>query len=197
VSGVKRYLVAVWCDAICDASSPPLRGERRPGQLGRTAKLTALVLATFMNVRGYAYPGRETLARKASLSDRAVDAAIVELEDEGFLSVEPPRRPIATKRGVVLRRSGGKQATNRYQAQLPLTANALRTSEWARCERHALKSEAHALNSERASHEGSEGAEGGALGAAPAFGAAGALTCPECETGAGLHAVDCSKAVGR
>lgn len=145
----------VWRDAVRDSDLPS------------TAKLVALVLSTYANGRGDAFPGRATLAGSASLSDRAVDAAIQRLELAGYLAIDPPRRPIRdAKGGVVMRRPGGKSASNRYTLTLPDTANDVRSSKGRKCEPHDLNSEPHALNSERRSHESVEDAESGRVGGA-------------------------------
>jgi hypothetical protein len=141
VSG-RKPLVAVWRDAVCDSG------------LDRTAKLVALSLSTFMNGSGAAYPSRATIGRRASLSDRGVDGALDRLEAAGFLAIE---------------RSRGR-TSHRYGATLPVTANAVRRSEWATANEvpgsedatanlGTLNSEPDAPNSERRSPESVESEE--------------------------------------
>jgi hypothetical protein len=138
-----KSLPAVWRDAVRDS------------QLDRTAKLVALVLSTYFNARAVAWPSRGTLARGASVSDRAVDSALARLEHAGFLLIE--------------RTTGGRQITNRYLALLPETANELRRSEWERANGATQTAKRSALNSEHPSQESAESAESGALDAAAAF----------------------------
>jgi len=99
-----KSLLAVWRDAVRDSD------------LDRTAKLVAHTLSTYMNARGVAWPSRATLARGASISDRAVDGGTERLVAAGFLFVN--------------RSDGGRSHTNKYAALIPETANALRHSEW-------------------------------------------------------------------
>jgi hypothetical protein len=140
----RKSLLGVWRDAVCESD------------LGRTPKLVALVLSTFMDGRGHAYPSQDAIAARASLSDRAVYRATLPLEASGLLVVEW---------------SKGK-SSHGYQATLPPTANALRRSEWeaagGNSEPHATNSERRASNSERRSPESAESAESGALRAAAA-----------------------------
>ncbi len=51
-------------------------------------KAVAHTLSTYMNGEGTAFPSRETLAAGASCNVRTVDAAIMALEDNGFLRVK-------------------------------------------------------------------------------------------------------------
>lgn len=88
-----KGLPAAWRDALRD--SP----------LDKSAKLVGLVLSTFLNGKGRAFPSLETLADGASVSRRTVWAAIARLELHGFLSVT---------------RSRGRQS-HRYLATLPVT----------------------------------------------------------------------------
>jgi hypothetical protein len=154
VSG-RKPLVAVWRDAVRDAQ-----------ELDRTAKLVAFILSTYMNGHGSAWPSQDTIAAGASLTDRAVHTATVRLERAGFLEVE---------------RSRGR-SSHQYVATLPLTANAVRRSEWATANGTAPNSERRSSNSERRSPESVESAESGALSAAAALwgDAASALIEDEC-----------------
>jgi Helix-turn-helix domain len=150
----------VWRDAVRDS---PLRS---------TTKLVGVILSTWADARGGCFPGRSTIAAGASVSDRAVDKALDELEREGWLAIDPPKRPVATKAGgTVLRRPGGREITNTYKLLLGETAHVIRTSEWERANDGHLKSERGAVKSEHGSHESAESAEsvgGGRLnGAAP------------------------------
>jgi hypothetical protein len=71
-----RPVVAVWRNAVRD--SP----------LDTTAKAVALVLSTYMNNLGAAFPSKRTLAAGASLSStRSVDAAINRVEAAGLLEI--------------------------------------------------------------------------------------------------------------
>jgi hypothetical protein len=78
-------LVAVWRNTIRDSG------------LDKTAKLVAFVLSTYMDAHGRAFPSKATLASGASLGEgrRAVDKAIVRLEEAGLLHVtrSKGRRP--------------------------------------------------------------------------------------------------------
>jgi hypothetical protein len=97
-----KIRVAVWRDAL------------RESEQRNTPKLVGLVLSTYMNGNGHAYPSRGTLAHGASLSVKAVDTALRELEQGGFLE-------IARTRG---------RRTHTYTTILPTTANEVRRSEW-------------------------------------------------------------------
>lgn len=179
-----RSLLAVWRSAICES------------ELGASAKLVAFVLSTFMKATGSTAsdtvngPSRQTIAAAASLSDRAIDAAIDALEDASWIEVLPRKVPMKVKRhtrggvvvgeAMVMRRPGGKQASNTYVATLPPTANEFRCSEWERAKLAHVKSEAAALKSEAASHE--------SLLKRPK-----ASQCDECGLGGGHHADDCSR----
>jgi hypothetical protein len=134
----------VWRDAIRDST------------LDRTSKAVAWCLSTYMDRRGHARPSRTTIANGCSLSDRAVDKALVSLEDAGFLAVA--------------RTKGGNSRVNAYAALMPPTANRVRTTEWLNGERDDANGERHAPSGERRSHESFESDEssGGRLnGAAP------------------------------
>jgi hypothetical protein len=138
----RKPLVAVWRDAVRDSPD-----------LDRTAKLVAFCLSTYMNRYGSAWPSQDTLAAGASITDRAVHSATVRLERAGFLEVE---------------RSRGR-SSHQYVATLPVTANALRRSEWATANGSAGNSERRDTNSERRSPESVESVESGALDAVAAF----------------------------
>jgi hypothetical protein len=73
--------VAVWRNAIRDS------------ELDKTAKLVAFVLSTYMDAAGRAFPSKATLSLGASLGagKRAVDKAIVRLEEAGLLQVTRSR----------------------------------------------------------------------------------------------------------
>jgi len=94
----------VWRQSVRDPES----------QLTRTARAVVHALESWMNEYGACRPAVETIAQGASLSDRAVQRALAELEAHGFLVID---------------RSSGRR-TNTYQAVLPPTANAVRGSEW-------------------------------------------------------------------
>jgi hypothetical protein len=88
----RRPLVLAWRDAVRDS------------ELRATVKLVAHTLSTYMDAGGAAFPSKLTIADGASLkSERAVDAAVLELEGAGFIDVS---------------RSRGR-SSNRYQAKLP------------------------------------------------------------------------------
>src|SRR4051812_13023327 len=99
-----KSVPAVWRDVIRDAS-----------ELDRTAKLVGVVLSTYMNGQGHAYPAVETIALGGSLGRRGVQYALRRLENAGFLTVGMSR--------------GG--SSNSYLAAVPETAHAVRRSEWA------------------------------------------------------------------
>jgi hypothetical protein len=80
-----------WRIAVCESGIDP------------TARLVALVLDTFMDKRGFAWPSRERIATRAGLSVRAVEQAITRLEDAGLLLVVHSRG----------------RTSNRYQATHP------------------------------------------------------------------------------
>lgn len=81
MSASKLPLVAIWRNALRDSN------------LDRTAKLVGLVLSTYMDSAGVAWPSKATLAAKASLGSgrRAVDMAIDRLEAAGLLEIERSR----------------------------------------------------------------------------------------------------------
>ena len=89
----ERALLAKWRDALRDS------------ELDTTAKAVGYVIATYWNGRGlHAFPAKLTIAAGASLrSVRAVDRAVLRLEQAGFLEVE---------------RSHGR-SSNTYAATLP------------------------------------------------------------------------------
>jgi hypothetical protein len=100
---------AVWRDAVRDS------------ELGSTTKLVGFVLSTYLNGSGLARhpgPGRQTLARGCSLTDRAVDEHLRLLEAAGYLQVEWSK--------------GGRSRTHGFTAVLPETANEVRRSEWGK-----------------------------------------------------------------
>jgi len=139
----RKSLVVVWRDAVRDSE-----------ELDRTAKLVALILSTYMNGHGFAWPSQKTLAAGASLTTaRAVPGAIRRLEVAGFLAIEWSRG----------------RTSHSYTATLPTTANAVRRSEWATANAPHATANADASNRERRSHES---AESRALHAAAADGAA-------------------------
>jgi hypothetical protein len=84
------------------------RNAIRDSSMDATAKHTAHVISTYMNGAGDSFPGKETIARGASLSVRAVDEAIKRIEAAGFLKV--------------VRSPGGRP--NHYWAKLPHPADA-------------------------------------------------------------------------
>ena len=87
----RRSFLAAWRDAVRDSG------------LGAVVKATAWCLATFANGRGVAFPSRTTLGHGASLSVRAVEHAIRQLERAGFLNVE----------------RGGGRRSNTYHLTIP------------------------------------------------------------------------------
>lgn len=71
-----RPLAAAWRNAVRDS------------HLDTTAKAVALVLSTYMNSLGAAFPSKRTLAAGATLSStRSVDAAINRIEAAGLLEI--------------------------------------------------------------------------------------------------------------
>jgi rubrerythrin len=161
VAGRGKARVAVWRDTV------------RESELTSTPKLVALVLSTYMNGDGHAYPSIGTLAAGSSLSRRAVEHSLPKLEAAGFLE-------IARTRG---------RTSHTYAITLPATANEVRRSEWTTANdllgstankvrrSGKSKSEPDALNHERQSpnrvsrsHESVESVEstsGGRLNSAP------------------------------
>jgi hypothetical protein len=124
-----KPLSGVWRDAIRDSD------------LGATPKAVAWCLSTYMDRNGSARPSRATLAKGASLSDRAVDKALAQLEHADFLAI--------------CKSSGGSGRTNTYQATLPTTANEVRHSEWATANVVPKTANVVRENGERGSHESS------------------------------------------
>jgi hypothetical protein len=81
------------------------------------AKLVLLALADSMGKNGYCYPSVATIARKCSLSYRAVSAKIAELKEVGLLKV-------ATKKGysnhyIVTPKPSEKTPENRFDSEEP------------------------------------------------------------------------------
>ena len=66
------------------------------------ARFVLLVLANYANEDGYCYPSRETIARKTSMTSRAVQNHLNWLVAHGYITAEN-------------RRSNGKQSTNLYR----------------------------------------------------------------------------------
>jgi hypothetical protein len=152
---VRKSLSAVWRDAIRDS------------ELDATTKLVAYTLSTYANGRGSAYPSRATIAAGAGISLRnlrPVDAALDRLEAAGFLQVDPPKRPIRVSGKLVMRRPGGKRATNDYTLALPDTAHEMRSLEWQRGHLTTPKSASEALKSASDAHESIESVESGGAG---------------------------------
>jgi hypothetical protein len=138
----RKGLSAVWRDAIRDSD------------LRATSKLVAYTLSTYANGRGGAYPARQTLARGSSLTVKAVDTAIRDLETGGFLEVA---------------RSRGRR-TNTYCLTLPATANEVRRSEWSTANVTTANGERRSPNGERGTPKSSESVRkpvGGAQEGAP------------------------------
>lgn len=127
---VRKRHPAIWRDAVADSD------------LSATEKGVAHAISTYMNKSGYAYPGRETIARRSSFSIRTVDKAIKQIERAGFLKVT--------------RVSGGNGKTNSYQARLSETANALRHNEWATANLTTQTANLAAVNREQRSPESFE-----------------------------------------
>jgi Helix-turn-helix domain len=116
--------VIVWRDCICDDDA-----------LTALQRLVGFVLAQSMDAGGFCWVSHRTIHERANLSMRAVEKALDELEQRGFLFIDPPKRFISDRNGrEYWRRPGGAGAknNNRYQAQLPPSANPVRTSEWER-----------------------------------------------------------------
>ncbi len=130
MSGGRKSLAAVWQDTV----------RRDSTDLDRTSKLVGYVLSTYFDGQCQTVrtpPSRATLAAGASISDRAVDKALVRLEQAGFLTIDPPARlrvyeangTVGGERSVCVR-PGGNNRPNRYVGCLPASANAVRTAEW-------------------------------------------------------------------
>jgi hypothetical protein len=75
----------------------------RESELDANAKAVALVLDTYMDGRGFAWPSRKTIAQSSSLHIDTVDRALRRIEKAGLL--------------LVVRSPG--RASNRYQATIP------------------------------------------------------------------------------
>jgi hypothetical protein len=159
--------------------------------LDHKAKAVGLVLSTYMNGRGECInpdplkrPSRASLVRGTGLSDKSVDRGLARLEERGWLAIDPPamRRVHADGR-VVYARPGGSSGPNKYVAQLPPSADMLRTAEWASAESAAPecgRSGPRVRNSSARKRE--KASESGALdaAAAPEGAAARALTLDDC-----------------
>lgn len=189
-----KSLPMVWRDVVA--------GSPRDG-LSSNARLVAFALSRYMNGFGLAWPGRARLADECNLSVPSVDKALDELEDVGYLAVEPPRKRVTVRAhlrdGVcvperaVMRRAGGAATVNRYQATLPNTANEISCSEWETAKSAALNRKSRRLNSKPGFHEDVEDVEVGARNATPPNGAS-LSRCQECEMPAGAgHLEDCSR----
>jgi Helix-turn-helix domain len=64
------------------------RDAIRASELDASAKLVALVLATYANATGECWPSKQTLYEGCSLSARVVDRAVLRLEETGFVDVK-------------------------------------------------------------------------------------------------------------
>jgi Helix-turn-helix domain len=83
----------IWREAIAES------------ELDATAKLVAHTISTYMNGGGDSWPGKDSIAKRASLGKRAVDRAIDRLEAEAYLHVQ--------------RSKGGRRRPNHYWAAAP------------------------------------------------------------------------------
>jgi hypothetical protein len=72
----------------------------RDSELPASVKAVAWSIRSYMNTEGSCWPGRATIARGASVSDRTVDRSVKLLEAEGLL--------------VVTRSPGGARRSNHY-----------------------------------------------------------------------------------
>lgn len=164
MSGRKPPL-AVWRDAVRDSG------------LDSTAKLVAYTLSTYMS-GGFpsAYPAVGTLAARCGLVDRTVQKAVRRIESAGYL---------------VVSWSHGK-STNTYFAIVPPAAGDALWAEWLSATAK-LTSSTPKLTSLTPSSRSPESAESAESSRGGSPGGAAAAICPECATGAGLHAVDCPK----
>src|SRR6266508_1643460 len=91
---MSRTFLAKWRNAVRDAEC-----------LDSSAKLILLMLSTYMDASGLAWPAKTTLAGKARISARTVDRAISAAELAGFLNVTHA--------------TGYKRAGNKYRATIP------------------------------------------------------------------------------
>jgi DNA-binding transcriptional ArsR family regulator len=119
----------------------------RNSPLFRTAKLLAFGLGTYMDGDGLAFPSRRTLAEACSISDRAVDHALSELEQEGFLHVERDRR-------------GGRSRVNRYLARVPETASPVLQAEFESAKRRRLNGPGRENGKQQTANGGPQTAKG-------------------------------------
>jgi len=69
------------------------------------ARFVLLILANYANEEGFCYPSRETIARKTSMTSRAVQNHLNWLIAHGYITAEN-------------RRSKGKQSTNLYRLKI-------------------------------------------------------------------------------
>jgi hypothetical protein len=101
----KRAPLAEWRNALRDAE-----------ELDRTALLVGLVISTYMDGNGRAYPSKATIASGCRLGSgrRAVDGAVDRLEKAGYLSIE---------------RSKGRRSFI-YTATVPATSHGDATFTW-------------------------------------------------------------------
>jgi hypothetical protein len=122
-------LVAHWRNAVRDSD------------LDRTAKLVALVLSTYMDHTGAAWPAKTTIARGASLGrvgqkgNTAVDSAIDRLEAAGLLVVDRRRGRRGFLYGAAIPRDGegfeSHVATRDNGGQIPRGWDAKSLAEYA------------------------------------------------------------------
>ncbi len=156
---------------------PTWRDAVRDSDVSSTAKAVAWCLSTFMSKAGVAFPGKETIACGCSLSDRAVDRGVKELEEVGLL--------------FVARTKGGNGRPNHYYA----TGKHVPGWDFSTGNERPLKGERQSVKGERASQESSEGCESarsrGRFAKAATASAKG--ICSDCGVGEGHgHTEDCS-----
>jgi hypothetical protein len=156
----------VWRDAI--------RDDR---ELGRTARLVAHTLSTYMNAGGHAWPSVALLAIGSRMSQRGVQKALRELEAAGYLDVSF---------------SAGR-SSNSYTAILPSTVNPVRGAEWATLNRTTPNPEQNDTQP-RTRFTRKRLKRGTAASKTRAADRGASLTCEECHADGGHHTANCSQA---
>lgn len=129
----RRSVPIAWRDALRDSELPSV------------AKLVGHTLSTFFDAEGRAFPGKERLAKGASLTDRSVDKGVDVLETAGFLRVA--------------RTKGGNNRTNRYFALLPEQGTAFPVEMAQRRTAEPSMGKRPPSSGERDAHESAESAK--------------------------------------
>lgn len=176
----RRPFLADWRNAIRDSALP------------RTTKLVGLVLSTYLDANGTAFPALTTLADGASLGRgcTAVKDAIERLEAVGLLEVDRRRGRLGwTYQAVIPRADVGLDPSGITRPAVGLAAAEIPREPSRKS--HANRTEIPRL----AVAESAESAESGTAGGAASLTLAATTACPECELEQGRHEDGCSLAV--